>query len=532
MKTNPLIPIGVVVCLGLVVMFPLVGTTFGWQQAVLLGLFLGAATMIGGGGWLWLRRVDTHSYLPNDDARLQNKDAVVVLTKSLLLTLTVLYAAVAAAQACFPANGNATGLVAAWAFAGLATGGAIGFLFGHPRIENNGTATDAKRKLKVQSSTSLDQINDWLTKAIVGVGLVEAKQILKFGYGLAKAIGEGLSGYCADHGGDCSAFNTGFALASAILLIFPMIGFVSSYLVTRTFITLALCRAEIAIVETGNPIDRAGVTPDQLVAAAESDRSVGFMASKDAPRPDAEVMRKLESLSLDELNDPIQIVAWAKAKIHAGEVAQAVLGFNKAVQLAPKDPGIALDYALAPLPGDTPEEKCRRLLKAYELVDATTSPALKAQIYNALTYRALYRTDSKGFEDAIKFGEEYVRNYSTDQSSGGILVNLACGYGQQLRELKKILNPTDDEKAAMKKARERALECARKAIELDERWKERLNLLWNPHHSLKLASPALKSEDDLEVFADDGEFRKLLAPLEQKAPEKSKSVRKKPRSKG
>jgi hypothetical protein len=54
--------------------------------------------------------------------------------------------------------------------AGVLGGGALGFLFGHPEAPD-----DANRSKYWRLNGRLTQILDWLTKAIVGVGLVEAK---------------------------------------------------------------------------------------------------------------------------------------------------------------------------------------------------------------------------------------------------------------------------------------------------------------------------------------------------------------------
>ena len=56
--------------------------------------------------------------------------------------------------------------------------------------------------------------------------------------------------------------------------------------------------------------------------------------------------------------------------------------------------------------------------------------------------------------------------------------------------------------------RKRAREATRKAIELEPQMKSLLRMLWNKEDPTKVGS----EEDDLEVFYDDPDFKKLLAP--------------------
>jgi len=64
------------------------------------------------------------------------------------------------------------------------TGGFLGFLFGIPRsLQKNEVATavtaDKPRKSRpFSNNTNLEEISDWLTKIIVGVGLIELKRIM------------------------------------------------------------------------------------------------------------------------------------------------------------------------------------------------------------------------------------------------------------------------------------------------------------------------------------------------------------------
>ena len=104
----------------------------------------------------------------------------------------------------------------------------VGFLFGLPR-----TSADPPPAGRLSSNTNLDQVSDWLTKILVGLGLV---QIGRVGSGLndvAEAVAPGL--------GDAASAKT-FAFA---LLVYSLItGFLVGYLSTRIGVTMRLKQVE------------------------------------------------------------------------------------------------------------------------------------------------------------------------------------------------------------------------------------------------------------------------------------------------
>ncbi|WP_346622095.1 hypothetical protein [Blastococcus montanus] len=132
------------------------------------------------------------------------------------------------------------------AAAALAVGGLLGFLFGVPKVLSeggstetptdpaapgvHGTVTNAVRG-GVTANTNLEQISDWLTKILVGVGLV---QITQAPGAFGRLVGT-VSG--------------AFGLANAelvigsILLFFAIVGFLDAYLLTRLSLTGAFSAA-------------------------------------------------------------------------------------------------------------------------------------------------------------------------------------------------------------------------------------------------------------------------------------------------
>jgi len=94
-------------------------------------------------------------------------------------------------------------------------------------------------------NTNLVEISDWLTKIIVGVGLIELRRIPPQARRLALEV--------AGPSGDIS-----FALA--VVVYFPTLGFLFGYLSTRLFLAGAFSRAESEHLERKKKILELGPT--------------------------------------------------------------------------------------------------------------------------------------------------------------------------------------------------------------------------------------------------------------------------------
>jgi hypothetical protein len=121
--------------------------------------------------------------------------------------------------------------------AALAAGAILGFLFGIPRALQNTTSEEAPGVSGsiYQVNTNLEQISDWLTKIIVGVGLVHLGAIQAHFASLAQSAASAFGGPSIPP-----------ALAAAVIIYFAILGFLGSYLWTRLLLTLEFTRADRA----------------------------------------------------------------------------------------------------------------------------------------------------------------------------------------------------------------------------------------------------------------------------------------------
>jgi hypothetical protein len=143
-----------------------------------------------------------------------------------------------------------TGIVVA--AAALTVGGLLGFLFGIPRTlqqagaappnrnprPGNGQAAGEERP-EYQANTNLEQISDWLTKILVGVGLTQVREIgdkfLTLSGSVSRALGN-------------TSGNRSFALS--LILFFLVVGFLFSYLWTRLYLPGAFREKDQALLRS------------------------------------------------------------------------------------------------------------------------------------------------------------------------------------------------------------------------------------------------------------------------------------------
>jgi tetratricopeptide (TPR) repeat protein len=407
-----------------------------------------------------------------------------------------------------------------WSLAYLAVGGMVGFLFGIPRVlqndnpppsnGNNSTATDPSAPTNSSSSsqpsgqngthpaytqrvnTNLEQISDWLTKILVGVGLIELKELGHAVPNAARYIGQGIGPQHEE-------------FAAAMIVYFSVAGFLNGYLLTRLWLAGAFSRADMGAI---------GMSRDQALRQADRDipspRLVAgpndnpVVTPPDTSSQGRRAAKDVLTLRLSNLSTPEEIAVWAKTQLNQRNYEEAVNGYSKAVSLDPDDINLRMEYAAALHYAGRPKEKVlEQLLEAYRLMRSRSNvdERLKDYIYQNLIWQSLYLNPPQGFSDAIKYGEEYIRELGGRPIDGATAVNLSAAYGQKYKWLEEHGASKDE----LNQARDATLKYAKSAIAADERWKERLRQLLVKNDPNK--NPA---DDDLEVFEQDPEFRALV----------------------
>jgi len=407
-----------------------------------------------------------------------------------------------------------------WSLACLVSGAGMGFLFGVPKVvqeevagrkKDEGTS-DAKSGqssnfgYKQRVNSNLEEISDWLTKIIVGLGLVELGKLFKYFKKAADCIGAGVGQ------GDFA----GRSFGAAVIIFFGGIGFLSSYLLTRLFLAGAFFRAERdANAFTSTEEDLAAVkqaAPSSLDAATQDLRKAGGSpeaAVRDrATGASTEAAQRIVTKNFSELETAKSFAAWAEAKLSLGEFKDAVRGYAEAVRRAPEDAESRLNYAVA-LFYENPQRPIRdiqeQLWAAYKLISSGMNKDLVRRIYTDLMFNLLYDTTHEGYEHAVKLGEEYVANPDYPHSSE-IWLYLACAYGQKYKAHQGISPET------LASIKQRAAHCVRESLNLDPGKRVLIESLLRPpkpdwmERLITLFNKRVEQDDDLQVF-DDTNFR-------------------------
>jgi predicted PurR-regulated permease PerM len=176
----------------------------------------------------WLTRLLPQAPLPTDDEEGRRRRLHVIRVSVFLLVATLIGAG------CMLGHGGSASVALLWALACLATGAAVGFLFGVPRVvQGQGPAPGEAPDYRLMVNTNLEQISDWLTKILVGLGLTQLEKLP----GLIQSVAE----YMASALGETEQ-QAGYS--GAVLVYFTVIGFFFGYLLTRLYLSGVFADAE------------------------------------------------------------------------------------------------------------------------------------------------------------------------------------------------------------------------------------------------------------------------------------------------
>jgi tetratricopeptide (TPR) repeat protein len=392
------------------------------------------------------------------------------------------------------------------ALASVAAGGAFGFLLGHPRrlLDEKGREED-KSGTSWLLRTGLDDIVDWLVKGITTVLLVQFTTIIEKLKPLTTMIGAGLSGPPGDAAGQTFAY--------CVIIYFTLFGIGSGCLVTRTYLTGALGRADRSTIKEF-VFGKANLHWGEILTLVGYDQSIG---RKSIPAPEvAEVAKKLAALSLSDLRTPQEIALWAKAKAMEGQHEEAIRGYEKAVLQSTCDAGLYLDFAVTLSQSGKYQESLTRLQQAYDHISSATPKKTVKNIYKSLTFSLLYLPDA--YERVIQLSDEYLERQAKEPDlpfSGGMAVNRICAFAKRFRtlavrheyynvETKVWTQKPGDMPAEMTGARDTALAEIKSLLAKAPGWRKRLEVLMSKDLEKD------PEDDDLEVFESFPEFREAV----------------------
>jgi Tfp pilus assembly protein PilF len=379
----------------------------------------------------------------------------------------------------FESPGDRLGAVL-WALAYDVIGCGLGFLFGLPRViqsNSNDDKTPSNVAYAQLANNSLQQITDWLTKMIVGVGLVQLKNVPEYLDRASRLIADPVN----------QPMKT--AQARALILFFLVSGFFGGYILTRCYLARLF-----AVWESHNGIEDLDTSDRLAIETPVPATDADFHFSQQA----VEAAKKLTDIRLTDLSNSREISLWAKARLIEGDKADAVAGFDKALQDQPNDVQLLLEYGIALARQSKYDQAIRKLDLARANLTPYSPLRIKQSIYDWLIYCNLYISPPDGFTHALTYSREYSAN---NPPTGSILVDTACAYGQKFAWLKSHKGSA----AELAETRTAALQVVRDAVKQGNEWRTRLQQL------IRHGDPNKSSDDtDLEVFESDEEFREAV----------------------
>lgn len=176
---------------------------------------------------------------------------------------------------------------AMWCFSCLAVGAGIGFLFGIPKVLQGDRNGSRNTEYRQRVNTNLEEISDWLTKIIVGLGLIQLAKIPSWIDRLASLFADSVIVNTTERG-----------VLAAIIVFFSVGGFLFGYLITRLFLQGALGRADRAAAFPDEGSLRKGMTDEKTAKTLEeSNLSVKIPSAPAAASPPAPTFQREPSVA-------------------------------------------------------------------------------------------------------------------------------------------------------------------------------------------------------------------------------------------
>jgi len=177
---------------------------------------------------------------------LKRRSGTAMQSTSLVVALVMMVANLAGLLAIWTSDWHyATAVL--WAMMCLSVGALVGFLFGVPRV-----SLGSSQLITHSPNSNIEVVSDWLTKIIVGVGLLEFRQVGGFVNSLSVELGTALALHQSIRGERESA-----AFAQALIVYFFFAGLVQGYLLTRIYLSRRFAEHESPRPSTGK-LDKRG----------------------------------------------------------------------------------------------------------------------------------------------------------------------------------------------------------------------------------------------------------------------------------
>lgn len=404
-------------------------------------------------------------------------------------------------------------------FAASSLGAAFGFIFGIPRVLQRRPGSLEKgqqfaitEKTGSQlffTNTSLEEISDWLTKIIVGIGLVQFTTILESIHSAslfaAAFVYEQTPTLEPPTGRNSTRWLVANHPISSFLFALIITSLLSTclfiYVEMRTRVTRIFLVTEKEVAGTGSDAKISmpkliGDIPDVGGSTGKKIEGGGTQHFLTLLEPSTEE-RALATTSWEQLDGPAQIGTWAVAQAKDKNFQVAEDALREALKLAPGN--VNLLQRLAEL----------RLVRRNDQGFVETMNELAARkvsmtadlqaLFEKALLVALYLSGRDSVEKAIHISKVLIDHPPVQAIT---YLHRACALGQKYAFL-------DSETAEAKKVRTLALDALRKVVELVPDPMDWRRVLMRQLYDPKRFN-GKSNEDDLTAFQGDREFDDLI----------------------
>jgi hypothetical protein len=373
------------------------------------------------------------------------------------------------------------GLSFMFACACTVCGWLLGLLFGIPRTlsrpqaaplpgpaagaggaGNSGPAASSPNRV----NTNLEDVSDWLTKTLVGVGLTQLYFVPHYIWQSADKLNK--AGFMWD--------GPGQLLAVALFLYFAPGGFWLGYIGTRTILTKLFDSLEGPTAEV---VNTALSEPLKIDVQGKIDPST----TPKTHSADAALL----ALPLSALNTSRELAAWGAAKARNNDLESATVALQQATQSDPSDP--QAKQALATV--YTAQSRKTEAQKVLQGQDQDNEVGL---------FVALYQDPPAGFTRAIQIGSRLEKRPDAETNLN-LHVWLACAYGQQ-----HAFATANNDSGLAEEARKNVVREIEIAVGIDaQKAKPLLRAFWQ-------AQSGATDNDLASIPQDDSDLKRLLLP--------------------
>lgn len=432
-----------------------------------------------------------------------------------LLVALVLLLMTFAVSAGFADDADYSWVVALRAFCvGVATilaagsvGALLGFLFGIPRLLQRPAAAQLQTNADAQSgdpgkngqrtsqdrffstNTSLEEISDWLTKIIIGLGLVQFQTIIEYirTAALYAASYVNLAQVPAANAGAYTLADGKIALAITFSLIVSslLLACLVAYLETRTRLALLFTRMELV---SEKPFVEALMRPISGLTEGDKRNPVASPATL--------ADHELAAKPMSGLRSTIELAAWGSAQARTGNLPKAVLALERAMDQDPKNSDVRVRLAQVKRLNNDNIGYIKDVLEAAKADPTNVNVATEAR---AAMLDALYMAAPGGFELAKQLGQYLSSSSLSSDPIVWVYIAAACGQEFEYR------SKSDASPADLARIRAEALKASERVVQLEPNdngaARVYLKAMYVPNSS---------PDNDLAVFYGEKDFDRVI----------------------